>query len=171
MKSLRVLGTKPKNHPFPILSWLIRLIEWSKISHVAIELIDEKTVIHSHFNSIEYIDIDDFEKENTIVYSYSFDIPTESYEAMLYYFHSIVGLKKGYFKILFGAIIPHLLRCFFNIYIRNLFASEKDTAQLCSQFVRKVALRYWNFKVPSRPFPENFSTQDVIALMENNIKK
>lgn len=170
MKTLKVHGTKPDGHPFPLVSWLIRLIEWSDISHVIVELEDGR-MYHSHFNEVRFEKLEDFKKGAALVHTYEFQIPEELYKAMVDWCEQYKGTKKGYFTKLFGALVPQVIRGVTGIYIKNFFAKGMDNNATCSELVRFLALRFWNFTVPNRPYQENFSTSDVMKLMRSNNAK
>jgi len=167
MKKLKVHGTKPKGHPFPIISWGIRLVEWSDISHVSIELEDGR-IYHAHFNDVRFENRKEWQENVEILHSYEFKIPEEMYNAMIEWCENYKGKKKGYFKKLFGVLIPQVVRGLFKKFIKNTFASGMEDNALCSELVRFLALRFWSFKIPDFPYAENFTTQDVLQLMEDN---
>ena len=167
MVELKVPGTKPKGHPFPLISWGIRLIEWSDISHVALELPDNR-IYHGYFNKVKYEDLDKWKEEVAILHTYEFKIPKEMYDAMLLWCDGYEGRKSGYFPKIFGVIIPHLSRVLFGKYLHNTFVQGMKKNATCSELLRYLAVRYWNFEVPKFPYPENFTTQDVLKLLENN---
>jgi hypothetical protein len=167
MRTLKVHGTKPANHPFPLVSWLIRLAEWSDISHVIMELEDGR-IYHARFNEVRFERLEDFKKNAKLVHTYEFQIPEELYEAMVDWCEEYKGIKKGYFSKLFGALVPHLTRRLLGVYIKNLFVKGMEKNAICSELLRFLALRFWNFTVPSRPYQENFSTGDIMKLMRSN---
>lgn len=166
MRKIRVLGTRPKRHPFPIVSWAIRLVEWSDISHVSVQ-VDNDRVYHAHFNEVGFESFKEFSEKNEIRYSFEVEIPTEQYDQMLDFCDGYKGKKKGYFLKLFGVLIPHFLRAF-NIYAKNTFVQGMEENSICSELVRYLAVHYWNFDVDMKIHPENFTTMDVINMMKNN---
>ena len=167
MQILKVHGTIPVDVKLPIFSWLIRLGEWSDISHVVIELPDER-IYHAYFNEVLYENAKDWKKKVNIKHSYSFSIPNENYEAMIEWCDSYKGKKKGYFLKLFGALIPQIFRKIFNKYIKNTFSRTMKDNATCSELIRFLAVRYWNFEVRDMPYAENFTTTDVLEMMKNN---
>ena len=167
MKKLRVHGTKPNGHPFPIVSWGIRLMEWSDISHVVVEL-DDNRVYHAHFNSVRFENKEDWLKSAEIVHTYEFEIPQENYNAMLEWCEDYKGEKSGYFAKLFGVILPHLARSIFGIFLKNTFAKGMEKNAICSELIRFLALRFWSFTVPALPHPENFTTKDLLEMVDKN---
>lgn len=166
MKKIKVHGTRPKGHPFPVISYGIRLLEWSDISHVATELEDGR-IYHAHFNEVRFECAEDWKKTVEILYTYEVAIPEEMYLGMLDWCEGFAGEKSGYFCKLFGCLIPQFLRIF-GIYVHNTFVKDMNKAALCSELVRFMARRFWSFDVPDRPYPECFTTQDVLRMMENN---
>jgi len=170
MKKLKVHGTRPKNHKFPLVSWGIRLVEWSDISHVIMELEDGR-IYHAHFNEVRFEKLEDFKKKASLVHTYEFEIPEELYDAMVDWCEGYKGIKKGYFSKLFGALVPHLARGLFGVYMKNLFVKGMEENAICSELLRFLALRFWNFTVPNMPHQENFSTSDMMKLMRSNNAK
>jgi len=166
MVKLKAHGTRPRGHKFPLVSWIIRLMEWSDISHAVVEL--EGRVYHAHFNEVRYEDRKEWEKSVEIVYSYEIEIPTENYEAMVSFMDDYAGPKTGYFKKLFGIVIPLCVRRLFGKHVRNTFASGMKDGATCTQLVRFLAKRFWSYKMPDKPYPENFTTVDFIKMMEEN---
>lgn len=167
MHNVKTHGTVPKGHLFPIISWLIRLFAGSRISHCITEL-DDGRIYHAHFNIVEFEDKEEFLKKNKIINSYEFNIPSENYEAMLDFAETYKGKKEGYFFKLCGSIIPQLVRFVTGKFINNTFSKGIEKNITCSQLVRFMAVRYWNFKVPALPYSDNFTTRDFIELMEEN---
>ena len=167
MKKLRALGSKPKGHPFPVVSWLLRFIEWTDISHAVVDLGDGR-IFHAHFNSVGFEDKDKWAESNEAVYKFQVEIPEENYNAMLEWMEGYKGQKSGYFKKLFGAFIPRIVKLFFNKTVRNTFVKGMEDNAICTELVRFCALRFWNYTVPTHPYAENFTTQDFVQMMENN---
>jgi len=168
MKTLKVYGTIPKDHPFPVISWLIRLFEWSDVSHTAVDTGDER-IYHAHFNSVLFEDKEEWLKKNEVVHTYEFKICTECYDAMMEFCEGYKGAKSGYFIKLFGQAIPLFMRRVFGVYIKNTFAQGMKGSTMCTELVRYLAKRYWNFKVSAKPYSENFTTNDVKRMMESNL--
>ncbi|MDD3412384.1 MAG: hypothetical protein PHY47_00100 [Lachnospiraceae bacterium] len=110
MKKIRILGTKPYGHWFPVVSWLIRLIEWSKQSHVVIHDLEDNTVIHARFNDIIKEDFDDFIKKNSITESHTIILSDPEYYSFSAFSNALSGKQKGYWQSLIGLIIPQTLR-------------------------------------------------------------
>ena len=166
MKKLTVHGTRPDGHPFPVISYGIRLIEWSDISHVVLDL-GEK-VYHAHFNNVRFEDKEEYFKTNKIVHTYELEITEEQYEQMTDWCIGYAGQKKGYFKKLFGVLIPHLMRAFFGAYQKNFLVQGMEENAICSELLRFIAIRFWSYKVPCVPHPECFTTSDMMRLLEDN---
>ena len=133
MKNIAVLGTKPHGHWFPIVSWLIRLLEWTKQSHVLLYFPETHMVRHAHFNNIKEQHIDEFMKDNRMMDMKVISFPDEAYDKVDLYSKYRLGKQKGYFKTLFGSIIPQLCKHIFKTRFKNPWY-EGTT---CSEFVRE----------------------------------
>lgn len=110
MKKIRILGTRPFKHPFPLFSWLIRLIEWSRQSHVVVHDVQENKISHARFNNVIWQDYDEFMKDNIITEAHEFEIEYEQWVALRAFISFTKGKQSGYFVTLAGLIIPVLLR-------------------------------------------------------------
>ena len=117
---------------------------------------------------LESAEIEEWKEGVEILHTYEFEIPQELYDAMLDWCNDYAGQKSGYFKKMFGVIVPHILRGWFGIYIHNLFVQGMEENAVCSELLRFLAVRFWNFDVPKLPYPENFTTQDMMQLLEDN---
>lgn len=163
MSKISIIATRPSTILFPIISWGIRLLEWSKHSHVAIYFPDKEIVRHAHFNDIKEEKIEDFLKANKIVNMKTIELTVTEYEKIDSYTTSKIGKQKGYFSTLFGAAIPLIVRNITGKYLRNPF--YKGTT--CSEFVRN-SLRQTNpvlvFILTNIVPNGTFTTEDAIAL-------
>ena len=108
MHTLKLIGTRPSGHPFPVVSYFIRFFEWSKVSHVALLVSGQHKVAHAHFNEIKYEDLDVFMETNKVVYDKIIRLTDDEYRAVLAEIKRLEGKQKGYWATLFG-VLPSLL--------------------------------------------------------------
>lgn len=156
MKMIRVFGTKPKSHPFPVISWLIRLFEWSSISHVGIYFPEEEAVFNAHFNSIKMEDFEEYKSKHQIVYEVALPLTNKEYQELKEAAEAKLGKQRGYYQTLIG-IIPSQIARLFGFYINHPFPK----GYTCSWIVHEV-LTGIDFKFDERIDPPNFTTRDTI---------
>jgi hypothetical protein len=169
MKKVTVLGTKPKNTFFPIISWGIRLLEHSKQSHVTFFFEEEGIVRHAYFNDIQEQKIEDFLKTNTVVREHTLYIKEDAYERLSNYTKSKLGEQSGYFCTLFGCAFPLIVRQITGRHLRNVLFK----GQTCSEFVR-AGFRQINeiyvFVLTNNIPSGTFTTTDALDLAEEFAK-
>ena len=157
-------GSVPTGHPFPIISWLIRLLEWSDISHAFWDFPEEDKVFHAHFNDIKWQDKDEYYKTIERKHYFEIEVNEPVYKAIKSHLNSIQGLKKGYFLQLFGVAPAMLIRKIFGWHIGNPFTWH--TSKTCTQVVAETsrlhldgADKWFDDLGPSN---ENLTTQDIV---------
>lgn len=162
---IQVIASKPAHQLFPIISWGIRLIEWSKQSHVTIYFPDKDLVRHAHFNNIEEVHINKFLEKNKIVNMKNIELTEEQYKKIDEWTKSKIGKQEGYFCTLFGNLIPQIIRNVFHKMISNPLTKGLT----CSEYVR-TALRQadpvWVFVLTNEIPNGTFTTTDAIDLAE-----
>lgn len=160
---VQVIASRPKGQWFPIVSWLIRLAEWSKQSHVIFYFPELNIARHAHFNDIKEESIESFLKTNKIVTIRNLDITNEQFLALDSWTSSKVGKQHGYFSTLLGCLIPQIAYNLFKIRLSNPFYKGLT----CSEFIRE-GLRKVNevavFVLTNDILPGTFTTDDSIQL-------
>lgn len=157
MKLVKVYGTRPKNHPFPLISWLIRLFEWSKMSHVAIYFSEHEDVFGTHFNKIEFVLNEEYTQKHRVVYEVSIPFTNSEYDKLREMCESYPDKQKGYWVTLFGTFIPLMMRSLFNKIIKH----PCPRGYTCSWFLLKLFTDLgYEYKGPIDP--PNFTTRDAI---------
>lgn len=173
MRTLRLLSSRPKAHPFPIVSWLIRLFEWSSVSHVGVYFCSTEKVWNAHFDGILEEEREDYKKKHEIEDNIAFIVTEEEEQKILKFLESIKGAQKGYWSTLIGAAIPQLLRTlsFGLIKIPNLSPFHKGYT--CSWLVREIVEKMnmvrqcqINYSIK----PECYTTKDAIKLAKKLTK-
>ena len=167
-----IKGSVPKGHPFPIVSWLIRLLEWSDISHVFFEFPEEQKVFHAYFNDIKWQDKEEYYKSIEERYSFPVQVNEPVYRAILSHLNAIKGMKKGYFLQLIGVFIAILFRRLFGLHIKNPlhFFSSKTCTQVVAETMRLHIDSFESWARGLGPHEENMTTQDIVAYGKKFIK-
>lgn len=171
MRTVRILGSRPANHPFPIVSYLIRLIEWSPISHVGLNFGD--VAFHAHFNEIEFVPIDQYLNQHKIIHEIVIPLTDIEYDNLRSLCSDLVGSQKGYWTTLLGVLIPQFLRNLFKIFIKHPFPKGYTCSWIILDVFNSGAL---NRGIDPAPVdPPNFTTRDVInaanEYINSNAKK
>lgn len=165
MKKIKLLGSKPRKHPFPIVSWAIRLIELSDISHVGILFPEERRVFNAHFDNIKFEDLNDYYENHNVIYNIDIEVSDDQYRSLIDFKNKILGDQEGYWCTLLGALIPHIVRTlsFGMIHLPN-FAPKGYT---CSWLFREVVNMLGmpdSLMIDQKIHPANFSTKDSVKL-------
>jgi hypothetical protein len=169
MKKITFKGSRPKGHPFPIVSWGIRLIEWSSISHNFVEFESEDLMFHAHFNDVKFEKASKYAETIHVEYSFDVWVTYKEYDQIMEYCKSIEGKKKGYFLQLFGVLLVAPLR-WLGIKVSNPFKGIY-TSKICSEICRYVSINILGFEeIEKAPKPENYYTTDFIKLMQKNLE-
>lgn len=165
MKKIKLLGSKPRKHPFPIVSWGIRLVELSDISHVGILFPEERRVFHAHFECIKFEDLNDYYDVHNVKYNIDIEVSDEQYRNLLEFKNKVVGAQEGYWSTLLGALIPHVVRTLsFNlIHLKNF----RPKGYTCSWLFREVVNMLGmpdSLMINQKIDAANFSTKDSVKL-------
>lgn len=163
MKTIQIIATRPYGHPFPIVSWFIRLIQWSAHSHVVLYFPEERKLRHAHFNEFKEEHPDDFFEKNRLVDMKTIYLTEEQYEKLDNYSLSKIGKQSGYFSTLFGSLIPELAKKTFGLSLKNPFYK----GMTCSEYLRE-SLRKANevlvFVLTCAIPKGTFNTKEAMAL-------
>lgn len=163
MKKVQILATRPYGHWFPIISWMIRLIQWSKESHVVWYFPETNMVRHAHFNEFKEQNIDEFMEKNRLVNMKTISMSDEKYKKLDDYTASKLGKQSGYFATLFGSLVPDLMRSLFKMKLSNPFYK----GMTCSEFVREGSRQIDEvavFVLTHEIHQGNFRTTDAMSL-------
>ena len=169
MKVAKVYGTRPAKHPFPVISWLIRLLEWSKMSHVGLYFGEDGDVFGAHFNDLEFVMHDDYMEKHKVIYEVTIPFTNSEYDALRKICKGYEGKQKGYWITLFGAVIPQLIRIFFGKLIKH----PCPKGYTCSWMLLKVFTDL-GYKYEGKVDAPNFTTTDAIEFsveMTQNMPK
>ena len=137
---------KPKNHPFPLVSWIIRLIENTEFSHVVIRIdagVNREFVYHSHFNGVNFLSKKLYNKKYKTTSKYEFFITKEQRKKLITYFLDNAG-ESYPMKELVGVLFVRIAGRF-GFKINNPLGSN---GMYCSELAVKV-LNILGFKKTS----------------------
>jgi len=131
--------SQPKNKFFPIFSWVIRLIECTKYSHVYLqwksEFADSTLTYHAAGNSVHFLGFDKFNKTVQPIHTFELDITREQYRELLHYCFEHAGTDYG-IKQIFGIAYVKFMGCI-GKKVNNPF-SDGEKSQVCSELVGNV---------------------------------
>jgi hypothetical protein len=120
---------------FPILSWLIRLIEWTPYSHVRLTWINttgRKVVYEASGASVKFIGTLSQEKKKVkILDSYEIDITREEYRKLIDLCMKYADISYGLLQLL-GIGLSYL-----PWFDKNIF-SDGRRSQVCSELVGEI---------------------------------
>ena len=164
MRTIRIKGTRPRTHPFPIISWLIRLITWSRISHVVIDF-NSNIIFHANFNKLEFLDSNNFFESVYTIYDFVIPLSDKQYYAILSKCQKLSGIQKGYFAHLIGVALSLPFRLL-NIHFRNYIA-EHYNSYTCSMLVTELLKEHTNVNIlkDSNIYIENITEKDVVSYL------
>jgi hypothetical protein len=162
---IRILGTKPFKHPFPIFSWLIRLIEWSAQSHVVIHDTVSNYVTHARFNDIIVQPYDEFMKDNVITKAYEIEIDEKQRSWLGIHAHNLEGKQHGYFRTLVGMAIPQALRTISKdkIMLNNWWPRGLSCSWYVYNLMKVMGIKEYTDILEHLPItPSTYCTDDIL---------
>lgn len=131
MMKIKIGFSKPKNHPFPLLSWIIRLVQWTPFSHVYLSWVTNhgiEVVCEAGWSGVRLINKKYFDEDNETIKSFTFLITNGMYEKLMKFTTSILGTDYGYLQLV-GIGLHRLFR------LRKNPFSDGKTSQVCSELV------------------------------------
>jgi hypothetical protein len=162
MKKIQLLATRPYGHWFPIVSWLIRLTQWSSESHVVLYFPETQKVRHARFNDITEEDIDCFMLKNRMTNMKTILLNDAQFEALDQYSKSKLGKQTGYWSTFIGSFIPQIIRKI-GITVINPFYKGLTCSEYFRESIRKADPQL--VMVLTNNIPKGiFSTQDALEL-------
>lgn len=132
--------SKPKNHIFPIFSWLIRLFEGgTKYSHVYVRWYSLGARVDACYEAsgtqVHFVGKKVFDEKIQPVYEYQLEINRETYRKLLHFCMSNAGVKYG-IKQVFG-IAWQRLNKLLGRKVDNPF-SDGNKSWICSELVAAI---------------------------------
>lgn len=135
------------NHPLPILSWIIQLVEGTDYSHVVIKVdagVNRKFVYHSHFNGVGFLSKKLYNKKYKAVQVHEFSMTKEERKKLITYFLDNAGESYPTAELL-GVLIVRIASRF-GFSIKNPLGSSK---MFCSELAVKC-LKVLGYKFNER---------------------
>jgi hypothetical protein len=164
MKRVQILTTRPYGSFFPIVSWLIRIIQFSKESHILWYFPEKKLVRDIHLGEYREIDIDLFMEANKLINVKTLVISEDQYASLDEYTKSKEGKKESW---LFPFISFLFLQIFRKLGIKfaNPFFKELTSADFIREGSRQIdALLVFIF---TKDIPKGvFNTKDAMDLVD-----
>lgn len=137
-QKFKVSFTKPKDHPFPIISWLIRLVTWCDCSHVLYKF--QNQAFHVYFNWIGFVPLKEIEERHEVVHEYELEVDQHTMSLIMGRAIQFNDKKTtGYYLQLIGVALCMPMRLFNkNIWYENPLAWFDS--RLCSQYIMEDLL-------------------------------
>lgn len=167
-ETITVEFLKPKNHPFPIVSNIIQLIEGTNFSHVAVRInagVNREFVYHSNFNGTNFMAKSLYNKKYKAVARYKFEINKEQRRKLITWFLDNAG-KSYPVAELFGVLIVRIVDRLLGKHIGNPLGSNR---MYCSETAVKI-LKLLEFRLP-RTDSKVTALIEIKELLEKNYKK
>ena len=137
--NIKIGFSQPKGRIFPIFSWLIRLVEWTKYSHVYLqwdsEFAQSKITYHAAGHSVHFLGTKKFNETVTPIHEFEIEISRDQYKELLHYCFENSGTDYG-IKQIFGIAIVKAAGLL-GKEISNPF-SDGGKSQVCSELVGYV---------------------------------
>lgn len=138
MKNIIIGFSKPKNHPFPIFSWLIRLYEKTAYSHVYIrwqtDLTDQNLCYQASGSSVHFLGSKKFNESIDVIEEYSIEISDAKYKDMVRFCIDNAGYEYGLMQAI-GIFIVDLFSLQTNPWKKGYICSELVASMLQSQLL------------------------------------
>lgn len=138
-----VIGfSKPKNHPFPIISWLIRLFEGgTKYSHVYVRWYSLGAQVDVCYeasgNQVHFLGKKVFDKKVEPIYEYELKINRDAYKKLLKFCMTNAGVNYGAKQII--GIAWQRINKLFGREVKNPFA-DGTNSWICSELVASILI-------------------------------
>ena len=169
MKRVQVLTTRPFNKKFPLVSLLVRLVQFSKESHIVWYFPDKKVIRDLYLGEFREIDIDTFMENNRIVNMKTLAISDNQYNKLEEYTKSKIGLKFDYFFTLITFLFLQIFRKI-GIKFDNPFSNKQTNADFIKEGTRQIdELMVF---ILAKDIPQGmFNTKDAMDLIHQFSEK
>lgn len=144
---------KPKNHPFPLISWIIKAIEGTNFSHVVIRIdagINREFVYHSHMTGLNFLSKKLYNKRYQTVEKYEFQITKDQRKKLITWFLDKAGESYPMLELI-GMLFVRFWERLFKKQIRNPLGTTK---MYCSEAAIR-ALKIIGIKLPRAEYKVN----------------
>jgi hypothetical protein len=163
MKRIQLLGTKPYGFGLFIISWIIRVLEWSKQSNVVLYFPDEQNVRYVYLNKIKEENIDSFMERNRLIRIQTIEITEDQYQNIQKYSKAKLGSQSGYFLSLFGSVIPLFIKNIFKLKTKNFLYKGMTPGEFARECARQID-EVFVFVLTNDIHKGTFSTDDALEL-------
>lgn len=127
--------SKPKSCIFPIFSWLVRLIEQTKYSHVYIRWhsigADVEVAYHASGSMVHFLSKKHFDTDVEVLEEYEVEIDRSTYKKLLHFCMTNAGTSYGVKQII-GIAVQRLF------WLKKNPFSDGKSSQICSELVGYV---------------------------------
>lgn len=169
MKRVQILTTRPYGLFFPVISWLTRLVQFSKESHIVWYFPEKKVVKDIYLGEYREIDIDFFMETNKLINVKTLVISEDQYDKLNEYLQSKEGEKHPW---LFSFISFLFLQIFRKVGIKfvNPISKQLTSADFIREGSRQIdGLLVFIF---TKDIPRGmFNTKDAMSLVDELSKR
>lgn len=127
--------SKPKNHKFPIFSWLIRLCERTSYSHVYVKWhsrgADTNVLYEASGSNVKFLGEKVYNDRVQPIHEYEVEIDKETYRRLLKFCMENAGIDYG-LKQAFGIALVKIFKL-----KKNPFSDQRKS-QVCSELVGHI---------------------------------
>lgn len=132
-----IIGFSMSKKKFPIGSWIIRIYQWTRFSHVYIRVsqrhLPSDTILHASEGKVQKMSGTQFDLRHEVVYEFSYEISNKTFLDLMRESHEISGDDYSVLQNV-GIIFVDFLRIF-GIIIRNPFRKGWN----CSEYAFTLA--------------------------------
>jgi hypothetical protein len=124
------------NHPFPLFSWIIQLVEGTPYSHVVVKIdsgVNREFVYHSHFSGVNFLSKKLYKARYKSVKIYKFTITKKERQKLITYFLDNAGEEYPLMELVGVLFVRIANRLGFNI--KNPLGTSK---MFCSELAFKI---------------------------------
>jgi len=139
MAVVYIEASKPKNHPFPILSWAIRLVEGTEYSHVYIRWWDENSsdylVFEAMGKKVQISKYSELLKKREVIKSVKLSINVHQKATAIKLMYEMEGIPYGLIQLA-GMLLAKMANLL-GFKTKNPFTSKRES-MVCSEAVGYV---------------------------------
>lgn len=150
MRKLYIGLSRPKNNPFPILSWIIRLLERSDSSHSYLrwraETFDRNLTYEASGTMVHFIGVERWIEKVEIRDEYEIELSDESWKELMQFCIDQAGTPYAVLE-LFG-IAARLILSKFGIKLRKNPFGDGKASMKCTELVAHALVEIMNCESP-----------------------
>lgn len=164
MHQVKIAFSRPANMKFPLLSWGIRLAEWTKYSHVFIEIPKDAEVSASNYvlhavvgKGVEFRLAHKYYQTVEVVHSFNVSITDAQVSALMEWGHKYSGTKYSAWQLV-GMVGVRFLNLF-GIKVKNP-ANNGLSEFVCTELASNVMKGILGITI--RKDPEDITLKDIV---------